>query len=117
MPEEQKKEMMKDSEIFPELNFDKSTTLKVAGVEKFNNEDSYVVKGDNVTYYYSVKTGLKTGEVKTEGGQSVPTSYGNYKTVSGVMMPYKIVQTMGGMDIDLAVQSITVNQASEADFK
>jgi hypothetical protein len=33
--------------------------LKLAGIEKYNNEDSYVVKGEK-TYYYSVKTGLKT---------------------------------------------------------
>ena len=117
MPEDAKKEMMKDSEIFPELNFAKSADFKVAGVEKFNNEDSYVVKGENITYYYSVKTGLKTGEVKTAEGQSVPTTYSNYKIVSGVLMPYKMSVNMGGMDIDLAVQTITVNQATDADFK
>jgi hypothetical protein len=108
---------MENTEIFPELTFAKSSDYKVAGIEKFNEEDSYVVKGDGETYYYSVKTGLKTGEVKTEGGQSVPTKFGEYKAVSGVMMPYKIVQSMGGMDIDLAVQSYDVNKATDADFK
>ena len=117
MPEEAKKAMMKDSEIFPELLFAKSADYKVAGIEKFNEEDSYVVKGTDTTYYYSVKTGLKTGEVKTADGQSVPTMYSNYKSVSGVMMPYMMKVNMGGMDIDLAVQSITVNQATDADFK
>lgn len=117
MPEESKKAMMKDSEIFPELLFAKSADYKVAGIEKFNEEDSYVVKGTDTTYYYSVKTGLKTGEVKTAEGQSVPTLYSNYKSVSGVMMPYMMKVNMGGMDIDLAVQSITVNQATDADFK
>ena len=117
MPEEAKKAMMKDSEIFPELLFAKSADYKVAGIEKFNDEDSYVVKGTDTTYYYSVKSGLKTGEVKTAEGQSVPTLYSNYKSVSGVMMPYMMKVNMGGMDIDLAVQSITVNQATDADFK
>lgn len=117
MPEEAKKAMMKDSEIFPELLFAKSADYKVAGIEKFNEEDSYVVKGTDTTYYYSVKSGLKTGEVKTAEGQSVPTLYSNYKSVSGVMMPYMMKVNMGGMDIDLAVQSITVNQATDADFK
>ncbi len=117
MPEEAKKAMMKDSEIFPELLFAKSADYKVAGIEKFNDEDSYVVKGIDTTYYYSVKSGLKTGEVKTAEGQSVPTLYSNYKSVSGVMMPYMMKVNMGGMDIDLAVQSITVNQATDADFK
>lgn len=117
MPEEAKKAMMKNSEIFPELLFAKSADYKVAGIEKFNEEDSYVVKGADTTYYYSVKTGLKTGEVKSADGQSVPTLYSNYKSVSGVMMPYMMKVNMGGMDIDLAVQTITVNQATDADFK
>lgn len=117
MPEDAKKEMMKNTEIFPELLFAKSADYKVAGIEKFNDEDSYVVKGEDTTYYYSVKTGLKTGEVKTAQGQTVPTTYSDYKVVSGVKMPYKMSVKMGGMDIDLDVQTITINQASDEDFK
>src|SRR5690606_38990091 len=59
LPAEQKTEMAKDSELFPELGFAKSADYKVAGIEQYNGEDSYVVKGKDVTYYYSVKTGLK----------------------------------------------------------
>jgi len=95
----------------------KSPKYKLAGIEKFNNEDSYVIKDDKTTYYYSVKTGLKTGEVKAGEGGSIPTSYADYKDVSGVKMPYTIIQNMGGMDINLAVKSYTVNQAKDSDFK
>lgn len=117
IPDDEKKSMQKETEIFPELTFAKSTSLKLTGIEKYNNEDSYVVKGDGVTYYYSVATGLKNGEVKTEEGQSVPTVYSNYKDVSGVKFPFTISQNMGGMDITLDVKSIKLNEAKDSDFK
>lgn len=117
LPDDEKKSLMKDYELFPELNFGKTTTYKLAGIEKFNNEDSYVVKGETTTYYYSVATGLKTGEVEVEGGQSVPTTFSNYKDVFGVKMPYTLKQDMGGMDVEFNVSSYTVNQAKDSDFK
>ncbi|MCX8524006.1 insulinase family protein [Chryseobacterium formosus] len=114
---EQKAEMSKETELFPELGFAKSTDLKVTGIEKYNNEDSYVVKGAKETYYYSVKTGLKTGEVEAGEGGPIPTSYGNYKEVAGIKVPYTIVQDMGGMELTFDVKSYQVNQAKDSDFK
>ncbi|SHF32211.1 M16 family metallopeptidase [Chryseobacterium sp. OV279] len=108
---------MADPELFPELAFAKSADYKVTGIEKYNNEDSYVVKGPKDTYYYSVKTGLKTGETKSSDGGSIPTSFADYKEVSGVKFPFTIIQNMGGMDINLAVKSREVNQAKDSDFK
>ncbi len=110
-------QMAKETELFPEVSFAKNAELKVAGIEKFNNEDSYVIKGKDVTYYYSTKTGLKTGEVKTAGGQTIPTTYADYKDVSGVKMPYKFSQNLGGMDVEFVVKDIKVNQAKDSDFK
>ena len=114
---EQQKSLMAESDPFPELNFAKKTDLKLAGIEKYNNEDSYVVKGPKQTYYYSVKTGLKTGEIKAGEGGSIPTSFADYKDVSGVKLPFTIIQNMGGMDINLSVQSYQLNQAKDSDFK
>ena len=114
---DKQKAEMSDPELFPELTFAKSAEYKLAGIEKYNNEDSYVVKGAKDTYYYSVKTGLKTGEVKGSEQGSVPTSYADYKEVSGVKLPFTIIQNMGGMDINLAVKSYVVNQAKDSDFK
>ncbi|REC46775.1 M16 family metallopeptidase [Chryseobacterium pennipullorum] len=114
---DKQKTSMTEPELFPELAFAKSTELKLAGIEKYNNEDSYVVKGPKQTYYYSVKTGLKTGEIKAGEGGSIPTSYADYKEVSGVKLPFTIIQNMGGMDISLAVQSYQLNQAKDSDFK
>lgn len=114
---DKQKASMTEPELFPELAFSKSTELKLAGIEKYNNEDSYVVKGPKQTYYYSVKTGLKTGEIKTGEGGAMPTSFSDYKDVSGVKLPFTIIQNMGGMEINLAVQSYQLNQAKDSDFK
>ncbi|MCL8537018.1 insulinase family protein [Chryseobacterium gallinarum] len=108
---------MTEPELFPELAFTRSKDLKLAGIEKYNNEDSYVVKGPKQTYYYSVKTGLKTGEIKGGEGGSIPTSYADYKDVSGVKLPFTIIQNMGGMDISMTVQSYKLNEAKDSDFK
>ncbi len=117
MPATVATEMAKDQEIFPEINFSKNPNYIVSGIEKYNGEDSYAIKHDGNTYYYSVKTGLKTGEVKTEEGQSVPTTYSDYKDVAGVKLPYKFSQKAGGMDMDFTVTAYEVNQAKDADFK
>ncbi|KQT25941.1 peptidase M16 [Chryseobacterium sp. Leaf405] len=121
MKPEQIAENLKNTELFDELGFAKSADYKVAGIEKINGEDSYAIKGDNTTYYYSVKTGLKTGETKTVKAQgqemTVPTTFSNYKDVAGVKMPYTINVSQMGMDMTMEVKSIEVNQAKDSDFK
>ncbi|MBV8326207.1 pitrilysin family protein [Chryseobacterium sp.] len=114
---DKQKASMTEPELFPELAFTKSSEFKLAGIEKYNNEDSYVVKGAKQTYYYSVKTGLKTGELKNGEGGSIPTSFADYKDVSGVKFPFTIIQNMGGMEINMSVQSYQINQAKDSDFK
>jgi zinc protease len=118
---EQIAEKQKNPELFEELGFAKSPDYKVTGIEKINGEDSYAVKGGDTTYYYSVKTGLKTGETKTAKmkGQevTVPTTFGDYKDVVGVKMPYTITVSQMGMDMTMTVKSYEVNQAKDSDFK
>ncbi len=121
MKAEQIAEKQKNTELFEELGFAKSPDYKVTGIEKVNGEDSYVVKGGDTTYYYSVKSGLKTGETKTVKAQgkemSIPTTFSDYKDVSGVKMPYSISVNQMGMDMTMTVKSYEVNQAKDADFK
>ncbi|SMC82799.1 M16 family metallopeptidase [Chryseobacterium sp. YR221] len=114
---DKQKASMAEPELFPELTFAKSSDFKLAGIEKYNNEDSYVIKGAKQTYYYSVKTGLKTGEIKMGEGGAIPTSFADYKDVSGVKFPFTIIQNMGGMEINMTVQSYVLNQAKDSDFK
>lgn len=121
MKPEQIAEKLKNTELFPELGFAKSADYKLAGIEKIGGEDSYAVKNGDNTYYYSVKTGLKTGETKTVKamGQTmtVPTTFSDYKDVAGVKMPYTITVSQMGMDMTMNVKSYEVNQAKDSDFK
>lgn len=121
LPQETKDEMAKNKELFPELTFASDSSCKLSGIEKYNGEDSYVVKQGDNTYYYSVKTGLKTGEIKTTKmmGQTmtIPFTYSDYKEVSGVKLPYKFTQSAMGQDLNFEVKSYQINQAKDEDFK
>ena len=121
LPADMASKFAKKTEIFPELSFGKSADYKLIGIEKVNGEDVYVIKDTDTTYYYSVKTGLKVGEIQKQkmGPQEmeVPTYYSDYKDVNGVKLPYTIKQTMMGQEIEMKVNSYSVNQAKEEDFK
>lgn len=121
LPAEMKAEFANDKELFPEVAFAKKADLKVSGIEKINGEDSYAIKDGSTVYYYSVASGLKTGETKTQkiNGQEVtiPTTYGDYKAVDGVKFPYKISQSMMGQNLDFVVSKYELNKAKDADFK
>ena len=121
LPADMATQFAKQSEIFPELNFGKSVDYKLSGIEKVNGEDVYVVKDNDTTYYYSVKTGLKVGEIQKQkmGAQEmeIPTYFSDYKDVNGVKLPYTIKQTMMGQEIEMKINSYSVNQAKDEDFK
>jgi predicted Zn-dependent peptidase len=121
MTKEEIADNMKNTEVFEEMAFAKSPDYKVTGIEKINGEDSYAIKGGDKAYYYSVKTGLKTGETETEKIQgqtmTIPTTYSNYKDVAGVKMPYTITVNQMGMDMTMNVKSYEINQAKDSDFK
>jgi len=114
-------EKQKNTELFEELGFAKSPDYKLSGIEKIGGEDSYAIKGGNTTYYYSVATGLKTGEtqkIKAKGREmTIPKTFSNYKEVSGVKMPYTISVSQMGMDMTMTVKSYEINTATDADFK
>jgi len=121
MTKEEIAKNLKNTELFEELGFAKSGDYKLAGIEKINGEDSYAIKSGDKSYYYSVKTGLKTGETETVNAQgqtfTIPTTYSNYKDVAGVKMPYTITVSQMGMDMKMDVKSYEVNQAKDTDFK
>ena len=120
LPAEVKENLSANKNIFPELDFNaKNTTLR--GIENMNGEEVYAIKKGNKTYFYSVKTGLKTGESETQNMQGqeiiVPTYYSDYKEVSGVKLPFKISQNMGGIEMNFNVKSYEINKATDKDFK
>ena len=113
IPAQKKEELLKSSEIFPELTLAKAADVKLGGIEKFNNEDCYAIKEGGSVSYYSVKTGLKTGET----GDGATTNFSDYKEVSGVKLPFTMTQSMGGQDFEFKVKSYELNKATDADFK
>lgn len=122
MTDDIKKEMAAEAHIFPELAFANSADYKVTGIENHNGEEAYVVKGANTTLYYSVKTGLKLATIKSQKGMDgkevqVPTSFSDYKEVSGVKFPYKTTTNMAGMNIEFITKEVVLNKATDADFK
>ena len=121
MTEEEIGKKLKNTELFEELGFSKSADYKLAGIEKINEEDSYIIKNGDKTYYYSVKTGLKTGEsqkIKAQGQEiTIPTTFSNYKEVNGVKLPHTITINQMGMDMVMNVKSYELNQAKDSDFK
>ncbi len=121
MTKEQIAHNLKTTELFEELGFSKSGDYKLTGIEKINGEDSYAIKSGDKAYYYSVKTGLKTGETETVSTQgqtfTVPTTFADYKDVAGVKMPYTITVNQMGAEMVMKVKSYEVNQAKDSDFK
>lgn len=92
--------------------------ISLAGVERLDNGDAYRLDyetpaGKKWTEYYDVKSGLKIRQVKSLGPQmgnmNQTVDYSDYRDVSGIKYPFKIVQSMGPQKIELTVKSMKVN--------
>ncbi len=119
IPKDVADEIKQNKLIFPEL--EKNTkTMKLKGIETIKDEETYAVENGSITSFYSVKTGLKLAEVKTQKVQgkdiSVPTYFSDYKTVNTVKTPHKITQLMGGQEIIFNVKNVEFNTAKPQDF-
>lgn len=112
----------KDGAIpFEELTLATNPNAKLESIENMNGTDVYVVKNGKTTYYYDVKTGLKTAEAKEmeQGGQKATqtTYYSNYKDVKGIKIPHEIDMNIG-IDLKLMTTEVKINEGVTAeDFK
>ena len=126
MAQGQKKELSADElkkyedqvALIPEISYMQKDP-KVTGIEKVAGEDAYKVKlSDELTAYYSVKTGLKLKEVQANKNMAVESLFKDYKTVNGVKFPFKVSQTVGPQSFDFVVKELKVNEGvTAADFK
>jgi len=76
----------------------------------------------NWTHYYDVKTYLKVMDekpVKAATGTFIQiTWYSDYRTVDGIMFPFKIKQKLGKQQMEFNVTSIKINTGlSDDEFK
>lgn len=128
--QENTKETLKDEmNIFPEQQYLKTGyTLSLEGIETVDDQDAYVLKvtdsrGNVVTQYYNVKTGLRVKEVSeqaTTAGTTTKssTTYSNYQEVNGIKFPFTIGSDGGGVKMIMKVKDIKINSGvSPDDFK
>ena len=92
-------------------------------IELIDGVNFYVVQFNDTEVFYNMKTGLKYKEVKTvktpDGKEvRVPTTFGNYTDVNGVLFPYSLGLKFGQNDFNFEVKNIKVNEGvSDSDFK
>ena len=120
MPQAQIDEAKATLVPFSDMAYKKGTLDRIEPIDGVNY---YVVKFNNTEVFYDMKTGLKAKEVKTaktpDGKEvKVPTTFGNYKAVNGVLFPYSVGIKTGPMDLNFEVKEIKVNEGvTDADFE
>ena len=111
--------------LFMEINLVDSDAVKLAGIEKVEDKDAYVVQvpGEVISYtlYYDVESGLKVKEVQTTsmGGQtqSQDAVLKDYKEYSGLKFPETRAATMMGQSVEFKLKEVKINEGvTEADF-
>ena len=110
-----------NASTFEELLLANKADVALDGIEPVNGTDAYAIKNGKTTLYYDVKTGLKLMSATTSerNGQKMTSTitYGDYKDVKGVKIPYSIVMSQG-RDIDIKVSDVKINEGvSDVDFQ
>jgi predicted Zn-dependent peptidase len=95
--------------------------VTVSAIEPIDGSDAYAVVDGDTTYYFDVKSGLKTAEASTDdqGGQKVTrvTSFKDYRAVKGVKVPFNTIMNVG-FELDIKMSDVKINEGvSDADFQ
>ncbi|WP_299321743.1 pitrilysin family protein [uncultured Maribacter sp.] len=123
LEEKELKAIKKESAPFTELQLINDDSVVIEGMELVGDKNTYKLKvGENKSAFYDVETGLKLQEVtvtEMQGQQISSTSnFEDYKEVSGILFPYKIMQTVGPQSFEFIVSEIKVNDGvAPADFE
>jgi len=120
-----KEEQILTNGLFSEMLLqDMGATLKLVGVEQFNDKDHYVLevtlsKGSTYTVYFDSTTGLKSRyakNIETPQGSFMQTiDYTDYKEVNGVKLAHLMTQKMGPQNMKMEATSVNVNVDIAAD--
>lgn len=90
----------------------------LTGVEKIDDKDAYKIEfvlpsGGKFHHYYEKESGLKLREQRTlstpQGTFTQTTNFSDYREVNGMKYPYKLVQSVVGMNIEMTVSNIEIN--------
>ena len=113
---------MKESAVlFNETLLATKPGVTISGIEPMNGSDAYAVVDGDTTYYFDVKSGLKTAESSTEeqGGQKMTrvTNFNDYRVVKGVKVPFNTIMNVG-FELDIKMSDVKINEdVSDADFQ
>ena len=113
---------MKESAVlFNETLLANKAGVTVSGIEPMNGSDAYAVVDGDTTYYFDVKSGLKTAEATTEeqDGKKATrvTNFNDYRAVKGVKVPFNTIMNVG-FELDIKMSDVKINEdVSDADFQ
>jgi predicted Zn-dependent peptidase len=108
-----------EAELIPELKyieFGYKTQLKE--ISKVGDDDAYVIEitspsGSISQDFFSLATGLKIKTVSTikspMGEMTQSTELKDYTDIEGVKMPKKMIQSAGGQNMEITLDSVTAN--------
>lgn len=123
LEEKELKAIKKESAPFTELQLLNDESVVIEGMEMVGDKNTYKLKvGENKSAFFDAETGLKLQEVtitEMQGQQIASTSnFEDYKEVSGILFPFKILQTVGPQSFEFIVSEIKVNDGvSPTDFE
>lgn len=106
--------------LFNETLLPTKKGVTVTAIEPIDGSDAYAVVDGDTTYYFDVKSGLKTAEASTDeqGGQKVTrvTSYKDYRDVKGIKVPYNTILNVG-FELDIKMSDVKINEGvTDQDF-
>ncbi|WP_264519813.1 M16 family metallopeptidase [Flavobacterium sp. N1994] len=115
------KKMKENAVLFNETLLSTKAGVTATAIEPINGSDAYAVVDGDTTYYFDVKSGLKTAEATTEdmGGKKATrvTNFNDYRDVKGVKFPFNTIMNVG-FELDIKMSEVKVNEGvSDADFQ
>ncbi|MCF6128500.1 insulinase family protein [Flavobacterium sp. AS60] len=121
MEGEELAKMKESAVLFNETLLATKKGVTVSGIEPMNGGDAYAVVDGDTTYYFDVKSGLKTAEASTDeqGGQKMTrvTNFNDYRDVKGVKVPFNTIMNVG-FELDIKMSDVKINEGvSDADFQ
>jgi len=113
--------MKEGAVLFSETTLPTKNGVTISGIEPIDGSDAYAVVDGDTTYYFDVKSGLKTAEATTDEGPDGQkatrvTSFADYRLVKGVKVPFNTIMNVG-FELDIKMTEVKINEGvSDADF-
>ena len=106
--------------VIPELKMLDNENVTLTGIEEVDGQRAYaiVMKGQTTTTttYYAVESGLKLKQISVTEmmgqTQTQESSYGNYKSIGGLMIPTSTSVPLGPQAVDATLVDVKINGES-----